>query len=95
MHPPLHPHTTAPPWPLRLPTCQRRHCLLRDIVPAALFKRAIDLEAQEECYFHFARYLDQLMQDAMQRQAARGAGTSKPMDRIGGKSRSACLVDEY
>lgn len=58
------------------------------IACAALFNRAIGLEATSEaCYFHFAKFLDQQMQGAKQRQESKGAATAKGMDRIGGKAR--------
>lgn len=53
---------------------------------AGLFNRAIGLETSETCFFHFAKYLDQLMQGAKQRQEGK-ANPVKGMDRIGGKSR--------
>ena len=65
---------------------------------AGLFGRALSLEPRsEDVYFHFAKYQDQLMQDARQRQDAKAAQQplnpkdvrSKGMDRIGGKARSA------
>lgn len=56
--------------------------------PAGLFSRAIGLDsATESCFFHFAKYLDQLMQGAKQRQEGKTAPAAKGMDRIGGKAR--------
>ena len=55
---------------------------------AALFSRAISLEPKsQKAFFHYAKYLDQLMQDAQKRQAARNSAAAKGMDRIGGKAR--------
>ena len=53
-----------------------------------LFKQAISLEPKcEEAYFHYAKFLDQLMQDAKTRQSANQTASSKHMDRMGGKSK--------
>ncbi len=63
---------------------------------AALFSRAISLEPKsQKAFFHYAKYLDQLMQDAQKRQAARNSATSKGMDRIGGKARcrTTCNIE--
>ena len=55
---------------------------------AGLFKQAISLEAKsEKAYFYFAKFLDQLMEDAKKRQTAHVSSTSKHMDRMGGKSK--------
>lgn len=60
---------------------------------AGLFNRAIALEPKsQKTFFYYAKYLDQLMQDAQKRQAARASAASKHMDRIGGKARSRPLL---
>lgn len=57
---------------------------------AGLFEQAIGLDKNwEKGYFRYAVYLDQLMRDARQRQSASTATktSSKPVDRLGGRSR--------
>ena len=55
-----------------------------------LFERAIALESKAEaCYFEFGRYLDSLMRDARQRQAAKAARAR------GGSSAAAALPDRF
>lgn len=64
-----------------------RHCT----VATELFERAIALEKKAEAgYFEYGRYLDSLMRDARQRQAAKavgGRGASSAPDRLGGRAR--------
>lgn len=57
---------------------------------AGLFEQAIVLDKTwEKGYFSYAVYLDQLMRDARQRQSVASASktSSKPVDRLGGRSR--------
>lgn len=60
------------------------------VLYAGLFEQAIGLDPKwEQGYFSYAVYLDQLMRDARQRQSASTAtkSSSKPVDRLGGRSR--------
>ena len=64
--------------------------------PPELFERAIALESKAEAgYFEYGRYLDSLMRDARQRQAAKAArargassATAAQPDRFNGRARS-------
>jgi hypothetical protein len=69
--------------------------ILLAAAPAGLFEQAIALDKRsEEGYFAYAKYLDQLMRDARERQERAGSGAAAGArggqakeDRLGGRAK--------